>query len=270
MRVPFHKMHGAGNDFIIVDERHGALPLTPARIAALADRHRGIGCDQFITIGPADGADAALRFFNADGSESGACGNGTRCAAALLPGGSLTLRTAGGLLTAKRRPGGLFTVDMGQPRTAWHDIPLSVAADTLHLPLPGEPAAVSMGNPHVTYFDQDLDSIATAGPLIEHNKLFPDRVNVGFAQILAPDRIRLRVWERGAGLTLACGSGACATLVNAARRGLSGRHAAIQVDGGELLITWRDDDHVEMTGPVAIAFTGQFDLDDHPAGTPAP
>ena len=265
MRVPFHKMHGAGNDFVVVDERERALGLSAAQIAALADRHSGIGCDQFITVGPAAGADAALRFFNPDGGEAGACGNGTRCAAELLmrdlDAAALTLRTANGDLTAERLPDGRIRVDMGEVRLGWQDIPLAGPADTLHLPLPGDPAAASMGNPHVTFFDQPLEQIAERGPGIEQDGLFPERVNVGFAQILAPDRMRLRVWERGAGLTLACGSGACAALVNAARRGLTGRRASVIVDGGVLEIGWRDDNHVEMTGPVAIAFQGHFDLD---------
>lgn len=269
MRVPFHKMHGAGNDFVVVDERAGALSLDPSRIAALADRHTGIGCDQFITIEAFDDADAKLRFFNPDGGEAGACGNGTRCAADLLMRDlgrdRLSLRTIAGDLEAVRLPDGRVRVDMGPPQLRWQDVPLAHEADTLHLDLPGDPAALSMGNPHVTFFDQELDQAAVRGPAIERDPLFPRGVNVGFAQVLDRDRLRLRVWERGAGLTLACGSGACAALVNASRRGLTGRSATVLVDGGALDITWRDDGHVEMSGPVATAFRGEFDPDGYPA-----
>jgi diaminopimelate epimerase len=269
MRIPFHKMHGAGNDFVVVDERAGSVALSRSRIAALADRHAGIGCDQFITIEPAQNAHARLRFFNPDGREAGACGNGTRCAADLLmrdTGHSvLRLLTLGGLLEAARLPDGRIRVDMGEPRLDWRDIPLSHQADTLHLDMPGDPAAVSMGNPHVTFFDEALDQAPVRGPSVERDPMFPQGVNAGFAQVLDSARIRLRVWERGAGLTLACGSGACAALVNASRRGLTGRAATVIVDGGALDITWREDGHVEMTGPVASAFVGQFDPDAFPA-----
>ncbi|WP_158746730.1 diaminopimelate epimerase [Acidisphaera sp. L21] len=269
MRVPFHKMHGAGNDFVVVDERAGPLGLTSARVAALADRHTGIGCDQFIVLGPAEDADVTMRIYNPDGGEAGACGNATRCVADLLfreaghP--RQSIRTIAGILAAEMLPDGRVRVDMGKPRLGWQDIPLAHAADTLHVPLDGDPAAASMGNPHVTFFDQPLESASDLGPRIEHDPIFPDRANVGFVQVLAPGRLRLRVWERGAGLTLACGSGACAALVNASRRGLVGRHAEIVVDGGVLDIAWRDDDHVEMTGPVATTFQGQFELDTIPA-----
>ena len=268
MLVAFRKMHGAGNDFVVLDERAGPLGLTPRRIAALADRRRGIGCDQLITIGAAPEADAQLRFFNPDGGEAGACGNGTRCVATLLMdaagANTLALQTAAGLLAAWRHPGGSVWVDMGLARTGWQDIPLAQPADTLRLPIAGEPAAASMGNPHVTFFTGEVDAITEQGPALARDRWFPQGVNVGFAQVLAPDRLRLRVWERGAGLTLACGSGACAAVVNAHRRGLAGRHAAVLMDGGVLHVVWRDDDHVEMTGPVAHAYDGMVDLDSHP------
>ena len=269
MRVPFRKMHGAGNDFIVVDERTAPLDLTPRRVAALADRHTGVGCDQLIVLGHAADADVAIRIFNPDGGEAGACGNATRCVADLLfqvtgrP--DQAIRTAAGILPSHRMPDGRVQVDMGAVRLGWQDVPLAHPADTLHLPLPGDPAACSMGNPHVTFFDEPLDQAASRGKMVEHDPLFPDRANVGFVQVLAPDRLRLRVWERGAGLTLACGSGACAALVNASRRGLTGRCASVVVDGGVLDIAWRDDDHVEMTGPVATAFHGHVDLDAYPA-----
>jgi diaminopimelate epimerase len=264
MQTAFLKMHGAGNDFIVVDERGGPLGLSPARIAALANRRTGIGCDQFIVLGAAPGADVAMGIFNPDGSVAGACGNATRCVAALLYAENgrrqQTIRTCADDLRAEILPDGLVCVDMGQVRLGWRDIPLAHAMDTLHLDVPGDPAAASMGNPHITFFADSVDSVTTIGPRWETDSLFPERVNVGLAQILAPDRLRLRVWERGAGLTMACGSGACAALVNAARRGLTGRRATVIVDGGVLGIAWRDDDHVLMTGPVATAYQGSVDL----------
>ena len=273
MQTAFLKMHGAGNDFIVVDERTQPLDLTPARIAALSNRHTGIGCDQFIVLGQAPGADAFMGIFNPDGSEAGACGNATRCVAAVLHQQSgrrqLTIRTRAGDLASEILPDGLVRVDMGEVRLGWQDIPLAEAMDTLHLDLPGDPAAASMGNPHITFFDFPVDAAASAGPRFETDALFPQRVNVGFAQILAPDRLRLRVWERGAGLTLACGSGACAALVNAARRGLTGRHASVVVDGGVLDIDWREDGRVLMTGPVATAYQGSVDLSAYAAGPPS-
>ena len=269
MRVPFYKMHGAGNDFIVVDERQVPLGLTAQRVAALADRHIGIGCDQFIVLGRAIDADVTMKIFNPDGSEAGACGNATRCVADLLfqetGRTDLAIRTIAGILGSTVLPDGRVRVDMGLARLGWRDIPLAHAADTLHLPMRGDPAAASMGNPHVTFFGEPLESATELGPQVEHDALFPDRVNVGFVQVLGPSRLRLRVWERGAGLTLACGSGACAALVNANRRGLVGRSAELVVDGGVLEITWREDGHVEMTGPVAMAFQGHVDLDAFPA-----
>ncbi len=268
MLTRFAKMHGAGNDFVILDGRTAALPpLTPRRAAALADRRRGIGCDQLISLEPACGGEAAMmRIHNPDGSEAGACGNATRCVAALLGAiGPIQLRTRAGLLQAEALGNGQVRVGMGRPGLAWQDVPLVRAADTLHLPLVGDPAGLSMGNPHATWFVDDVDVVERQGAAAELDPLFADRVNAGFAQVLAPDRIRLRVWERGAGLTLACGSGACAALVNAHRRGLAGRQATLVLDGGELLIEWRADDMVWMTGPTVTAFTGELDLADYPA-----
>jgi diaminopimelate epimerase len=270
-------MHGLGNDFVVLDERSAPLRLTPARAAALADRWRGVGCDQIISLEPAgDGADVFMRIRNPDGSEAGACGNATRCVAALIAAETgrrrVTVRTIAGDLPSEVHPDGSVTVDMGAPRLDWRAVPLAEAMDTLHLPLaegPVEsPAACSMGNPHATFFVPDLDAIPVAalGPLLERHPLFPERANIGFAQVLAPDRLRLVVWERGAGMTLACGSGACAALVNAHRRGLAGRRATVALPGGELGIEWRaSDGHVLMTGPVATAFVGQLDLAAYPA-----
>ncbi len=260
-------MHGAGNDFVVLDARVAPVSLSPAHIRQIADRRRGVGCDQLIIIEPdAAGADASMRILNADGSESGACGNATRCVAAILAQESgtrlVTIRTLSGLLRAEILGPGLVEVDMGAPALDWDKIPLSAPADTLHLNLAlglvADPAACSMGNPHATFFVEDLAHlpVETLGPRLETHRLFPERANIGFAQVENEARIRLRVWERGAGLTLACGSGACAALVNAHRRGLSRRQAVVAMDGGELLITWTPDNRVLMRGPAQIAFTG--------------
>jgi len=282
MRVSFRKMHGCGNDFVVFDERPGGLGFTPARAAALANRRTGIGCDQVITIEPpppGSNADAFMRIRNPDGSEAGACGNATRCVANLLADETgrphQIIRTLAGNLQADVLPDGRVRVDMGPALLGWSDIPLARPMDTLHLDLAlgplADPAAASMGNPHATFFVPDLAAVPVGqfGPVLEHDALFPQRANIGFAQVLAPDRIRLRVWERGAGLTQACGSGACAALVNAHRRGLTARRATVLVDGGELTIEWRDDgpkgNRVLMTGPVATAFTGEVVLEAWPA-----
>jgi diaminopimelate epimerase len=270
--VPFRKMHGLGNDFVVLDARARPLPITPARAAAIADRHRGIGCDQVIVLEPPPaGADVVMRIRNPDGSEAGACGNATRCIASLVAdergADRVVVRTIAGDLPVERLPGGLWRADMGPARLHWDEVPLAQQADTLHLPIAlgpvGDPAACSMGNPHATFFVPDLDAIdvATLGPALERHPIFPDRANIGFAQVLSPDHLRLTMWERGAGMTLACGSGACATIVNAARRGLTGRRARITMPGGDLDMAWREDGHVLMTGPVATAFTGALDLE---------
>ena len=274
--VPFRKMHGLGNDFVVLDARRADLPITPARAAAIADRRTGVGCDQFIVLEPGtDGADVFMRIRNPDGSEAGACGNATRCIASLVAEEAgldrVVVRTIAGDLPVERLPGGLWRADMGPARLGWQDVPLARAMDTLHLPLSArgvaDPAACSMGNPHATFFVPDLDALdlAAIGPALEHDPIFPARANIGFVQVLSPDHLRLAVWERGAGLTLACGSGACAALVNAARRGLTGRRATVTLPGGDLVIDWREDGHVLMTGPVATAFTGTLDLEGYPA-----
>jgi len=267
MLATFTKMHGCGNDFVVLDERAGSLGLTPARVAALADRRTGIGCDQFIVLEPpaSDASAAFMRIRNPDGQEAGACGNATRCVASLLHAQTgareIVLETVAGALPATVLADGSVRVAMGAPRLGWREVPLAAAMDTLHVDLAqgpvSDPAALSMGNPHATFFVSDLATldVAALGPALEHDAMFPQRANIGFAQVLARDRIRLRVWERTAGLTLACGSGACAAL-----RGLTGRRAAVVVDGGELSIEWREDDHVLMTGPVATSFTGTIDL----------
>ncbi|WP_027284861.1 diaminopimelate epimerase [Rubritepida flocculans] len=268
MRVPFRKMHGLGNDFVVLDARARPLSLPPEAIRRIGDRHRGVGFDQLVTLESAPDADLFLRFHNSDGSEAGACGNGTRCAAALVLAETgrprIAIRTLGGMLAAERLPDGTVRVDMGPPRLHWAEVPLAREMDTLHVPLGGfDAACCSMGNPHATLFVPDLGAldIAALGPGLEHDPLFPERANIGFAQILAPDDLRLTVWERGAGLTLACGSGACAAMVNAVRRGLTGRAARIAMPGGDLALEWREaDGHVLMAGPVETAFTGEIAL----------
>jgi diaminopimelate epimerase len=271
MRADFVKMQGAGNDFVVLDARAHPLPLDHDRIVRLADRRLGIGCDQLIVLEPPHaGGDVFMRIHNPDGSEAGACGNATRCVVDLLHRAQgfpqVTVETISGLLPASITDG-TITVDMGPPRLDWQSVPLAHEADTLHLDLGSgpllDPAVLSMGNPHATFFVPDITAIPLAelGPRLEHDPIFPQRANIGIAQILAPDRIRLRVWERGAGLTLACGSGACAALVNAVRRGLSAHDATLQLDGGSLRIAWRPTDgHVLMSGPAETSFTGQVEL----------
>ena len=267
MTLSFLKMHGAGNDFVVLDGRVTPVQLSAATVRHIADRRLGVGCDQLVIIEPDEGgADAFMRILNADGTESGACGNATRCVAALLAEESgarmVTIRTISGLLRAEILGPGLVEVDMGAPLLDWSEIPLAMPADTLHLPLAlgpvSDPAACSMGNPHATFFVDEFEhlKIELIGPKLETHRLFPERANIGFARIDSFSRIKLRVWERGAGLTLACGSGACAALVNAHRRGLTGRQAVVEMDGGELLITWTVNGRVLMRGPAETAFTG--------------
>lgn len=272
MGRPFLKMNGLGNDFVVVETRSQPFAPTAAEVRAIADRATGIGCDQLIAIEGADGADARVRFWNADGEEVSACGNGTRCVGWLVMQSTgrdeAVIETRAGRLVASRAGERLVSVDMGEPGLDWTQIPLADAHDTTtldvrlydHVELMAPPGCVSMGNPHVVFFVPDIETapIALAGPVVERHPLFPEHVNVGFAQVLAPDRIRLRVWERGAGLTKACGTGACAALVAAARRGLTGRAATLVLDGGELFIDWRDDGHVVMTGPAAVDFAGEL------------
>jgi diaminopimelate epimerase len=258
--LPFRKMHGAGNDFVILDSRARGAVTTPALARALGDRHRGVGFDQLAEIrAGTEGADITLDFWNADGSRAGACGNATRCVAALvmddLGADRLTLTTARGRLRALRGADGAVWVNMGAPQLDWREIPLARAVDPLHLPLPGDPVAVGMGNPHCVFFVDDAGTTdpAARGPEVERDPLFPARTNVEFASLTSPDRLRMRVWERGTGITLACGSGACATAVAAHLRGLTGRQVTLDLDGGTLAVDWRDDG-VWLTGPVAHVF----------------
>ena len=269
-RRQFVKMHGLGNDFVVLDARDRPLPLVAEAARSIADRRQGVGCDQVIVVEkPRAGlADAFMRILNADGGEAGACGNATRCVGDLLMRESgrdhVVIETVAGLLDVERRADSRVAVDMGPARLDWRDVPLSAPCDTLHLELAlgplADPAACSMGNPHATFFVADVAAIdlAALGPVLERHKLFPERANIGVAQVVARDRLRLRVWERGAGLTRACGSGACAALVAAARRGLTARRATVVLDGGELEIEWLADGNVLMTGPVATSFVGEL------------
>ena len=264
MRVPFIKMHGLGNDFVVLDGREAPLPVVDARLAgALANRHTGIGCDQLIVLEPSVAADFRVRFFNADGSESPACGNGSR-AVGLLHGQPARIETGGGILQLTPADGGI-SVDMGEPRFGWDEIPLAYAMDTRLMPVGWEqleqPVAVNVGNPHAIFFVPDCGAVdlARLGPLIEHDPLFPERINVNVATIVSRDAIRLRVWERGSGLTLACGTGACATAIGAMRRGLVDRTVEVTLPGGPLVISWTPDNRIIMTGPATESYRGSFD-----------
>lgn len=269
MTIPFLKMHGLGNDFVVIDARTRSVPLTAAHARAIGDRRRGVGFDQLILIEPPQNpaADIFMRILNPDGSEAGACGNATRCVASLVGTGlgrdQLVIQTIAGLLRCWLHTDGTVTVDMGPARLDWQQIPVAEACDTLHLPASAGPltdgVGVNMGNPHAVHFVPDAEEVDLAhwGPQLERHPFFPDRANIEVVSVTGPASVRMRVWERGAGITDACGSGACAVGVAAIRRGLvQGRRVAITLDGGLLLIEWRDDGHVLMTGPVATSFAG--------------
>jgi diaminopimelate epimerase len=273
MTRPFLKMNGAGNDFVVVNALENPFSPTVEQVRAIADREAGEGCDQLIGIEPSETADAFMRVWNNDGSMVETCGNALRCVGWVLMESTgkdrVVIDTAGGPTVATRAAGGQVTVDMGAPRLDWTQVPLAEEMDTrgielqvgpIDAPLLHTPGAVSMGNPHVVFFvgeTPDDGFVRGSGSLVEHHPLFPEGVNVGFVHALTPDHIRLRVWERGAGLTKACGTGACAALVASARRGVTGRHATVDVDGGRLMIDWDEaSDHVFMTGPVEVERTG--------------
>lgn len=258
----FVKMHGLGNDFVVIDARGGGDPVTPALARALGDRHRGVGFDQLAVIRDAIGADAAIDFWNSDGTPAAACGNATRCVARLLMAqtgaATLSLRTGRGLLRAEAAEEGLIRVNMGQPQLRWDEVPLAREMELDDLPLAGRPGAVGMGNPHCVFVVPDAEAVALEeiGPRVEHDPLFPARTNVEFVHVIDPAAIRMRVWERGGMVTQACGSGACAAAVVTARRGLTGRRVTVRLDGGALLIDWAEDG-VWMTGPAALVFEGR-------------
>ena len=278
MHIPFRKMHGLGNDFVVIDARARALAMTARRAAALADRKTVIGCDQLIVLEPADSADVRMRIFNPDGGEVESCGNASRAVGLLLAderGGETRIETLGGTIVAKAGApkDGVrgISVAMGRPRFGWDEIPLAYAMDTLTMPVGWEdlvePVAVNVGNPHVVFFVPDTHAVdlARLGPLIETDPLFPRRININVATLTGPDAIALRVWERGAGLTRACGTGACATAIAAMRRRLTGRKVTVTLPGGPLTIEWDDTDEIVMTGPAATSFEGTFAEDDYPA-----
>ncbi|MEL6118335.1 MAG: diaminopimelate epimerase [Pseudomonadota bacterium] len=260
--MPFIKMHGLGNDFVVVDARARDLEIDAALVRAVGDRRRGIGFDQFAKIDRGqNGADVHLTFWNPDGSESAACGNATRCIARMVMEEtgrkSVNVTTARGDLFAEDAGGGLTSVNMGMPQLNWRDIPLSKDVDTLELPIQGAPTATGMGNPHCTFFVDDADAVALEefGARYEHHPLYPERTNVQVVHVVGPDHLRMRVWERGTGVTLASGSSSCAVAVAATRRGLTGRRVKIDLDGGQLSVEWREDG-VWMTGPTAHVCDG--------------
>ncbi len=271
MGIPFVKMHGLGNDFVVLDARARPLGWSEEGYRRVADRRTGIGCDQFMVLRPPlrDG-DVFMEIRNADGGEVEACGNGTRCVAALLfderGRGEAAVETVAGILLAARSPGGAVRVDMGPARLGWDEIPLAGPADTLRLdldcgPLAG-PTATNVGNPHATFFVEDAEAVdlESWGPRIEHDPAFPERANVGVAHMEGRDTMRLRVWERGVGITRACGTGACAAVAAAVRRRLGDRRMEVRLDGGPLGIEWRESDgHLLMTGPAAVSFRGELE-----------
>jgi len=258
--LSFRKMHGAGNDFVFIDSRAREAVMTHGLARAIGDRHRGVGFDQLAELRGGDVL--GLDFWNADGSRAGACGNATRCVAALVMAetgiDALDIQTARGVLRAERRVGAIW-VNMGAPIFDWQGIPLARAVDPGHLPVPGDPVAVGMGNPHCVFVVDDAEAVdlGARGAAVERDPLFPEGTNVEFISLIAADRLRLRVWERGTGVTLACGSGACAAAVAAHGRGLTGRRVTIEADGGVLEVDWRDDG-VWLTGPVAHVFEGRL------------
>jgi diaminopimelate epimerase len=270
-QIPFRKMHGLGNDFVVLDGRRHSVAIDARAARALADRRTGIGCDQVILIEPPHDPAAQLfmRILNADGGEAEACGNASRCIARLVAEETgerrVVIETIAGLLATELLPDHSIAVDMGPARTGWRDIPLAREMDTDRVDLAlgplAEPVCTNIGNPHATFFVADAEAIdlPALGPRLEHDPLFPQRANIGVATVLDRDRIRLRVWERGVGITRACGTGACAALVAGHRRGLTGRRATVALDGGTLDISWRGDGHVIMTGPAALAFEGSVD-----------
>lgn len=255
------KMHGLGNDFVVIDERDGVTRVDHDLAVAIADRHRGVGFDQLAVMSAVGNADVHLTFYNSDGSTAAACGNATRCIARHIMDETgktdLTLTTERGTLFARDAGEGLTSINMGRPQLDWHDIPLARYVDIDALPIDGAPLATGMGNPHCTFFLDDVDSVdlTTLGPKTEHDALFPERTNVQIAHVIAQDHLRMRVWERGVGITLASGSSSCATAVAASRKGLTGRKVRIDLDGGTIHIDWRDDG-VWMTGPTAHVFDG--------------
>ena len=271
--IPFRKMNGLGNDFVVLDARSRALALGVDALRAIADRKEGIGCDQIIALEPSRKADVFMRIWNADGGEVGACGNAARCVAGIVAAErgekSVSIETESGVLSALAGADGTVTVDMGAPRFAWNEIPLSepfhdtrrieLQIGPIDAPVLHTPSVVNVGNPHALFFVDDVAAhdLAKFGPMLEHHPLFPERANISLVQVLSQDHLRVRTWERGAGLTRACGTAACAAAVAAARLKLAGRKVSVSLPGGDLLIEWREGDgHILMTGPYALDFEG--------------
>jgi diaminopimelate epimerase len=270
--IPFRKMNGLGNDFVVLDARARPLALGEDAVRDIADRKEGIGCDQIIALEPSRRADVFMRIWNSDGGEVGACGNAARCVASLIAAErgerKVSIETESGMLSAAVNRDGSVTIDMGAPRFAWNEIPLSAPApDTRRIelqvgpedPMLHSPSVVNVGNPHCLFFVDDVKAhdLARFGPMLEHHPLFPERANISLVQVLGPDAIKVRTWERGAGLTRACGTAACATAVAAARREVTGRKVKVKLPGGDLMIEWREwDGHILMTGPYALDFEG--------------
>lgn len=270
--LPFIKMHGLGNDFVVLDARKAEIGLTPEIVRAIGDRRRGVGFDQLLTLLPSETADCYMRIDNSDGSGAGACGNGTRCVGRLLLEESgrdaVVIDSPGGLLHARSADDGLVTVNMGKPRRGWRDVPLAREMDTLHTDLTisaagytlGDPVTLSMGNPHAVFFVEDAEAVPLEeiGPLVESHELFPDRVNCSVASQRADGSLRLRVFERGAGITQACGSGTCATYAAARARGLVDGPVRIDLDGGPLFMDMNDAGEILMTGAATYAYRGEI------------
>jgi len=272
--IGFRKMNGLGNDFVVLDARTRELALSLEAVQAIADRKEGIGCDQLIALEPSAQADVFMRIWNADGGEVGACGNAARCVAALVAGeknrSQVSIETESGVLSAVVNQDGSVTIDMGAPRFAWDEIPLAAPVpDTQQVEIDGiadlPPAAmVNVGNPNAVFLVDDVEAydLARFGPTLEHHKLFPERANISLVEIAGPDHLKVRTWERGAGLTRACGTAACAAAVAAARRDLVGRNVKVTLPGGDLLIEWREGDgHILMTGPYALDYEGTLPAD---------
>lgn len=277
----FIKMNGLGNDFAIFDGRNEAISFGAGRASALADRENGIGFDQLIIMEPSPRADVFMRILNADGSEVDACGNATRCVARLIAGEvnrpGVTIETNAGLLTGQIMNETQVTVDMGVPNFDWQAIPLSeefrdtrmveLQVGPIDAPLLHSPSVVNVGNPHCIFWVDDIEAhdLSKFGPMLEHHPLFPERANISLAQVTSKNALILRVWERGAGITKACGTAACAAAVCSARKKLTGRNVVVSLPGGDLQILWREsDDHILMTGPVEVEYKGEIDLSSYP------
>jgi len=259
--LPFLKMHGLGNDFVIIDARASEFLITAETARAIGHRNFGVGCDQLAVLTTSSEADVDVAFWNSDGSMAGACGNASRCIGRLIMEesgkGIVSLRTNRGILPVQDVDGNFLSVNMGQPQLSWSDVPLAKDVDLTMLPIDGTPGAVGIGNPHCVFVVDDFESmdLPKLGAFYEHHALFPERTNVEFIKILDSQNIRMRVWERGGMITLACGSGACAAVVVAHRKGLTEREVTVHLDGGPLMISWRDDG-VWMTGTTQLVFSG--------------